>query len=62
MLIANGDTVVARDANRLLLTVDGGRAWNNVEPPYAPQAIKQAALAWGSICLIAAQARFLVFG
>lgn len=52
MLAASGDTLVARDASRLLLTVDGSRTWSSVEPPYAPKAIKRAALAWGSICLI----------
>jgi len=52
MLVASGDTVVARDSARLLLTVDGGRTWSSVDPPYAPQAIKYAALAWSSICLL----------
>lgn len=52
LMLARGDTVVARDPTRLLLTLDGGRVWRSVENPYAPNAIRSVALAWGSICLI----------
>jgi hypothetical protein len=54
ILASRGDTVVARDTARLLLTMDGGRIWSSVEPPFAPKTIKSTALAWSSICLLGA--------
>ena len=52
MLLAHGDTVVARDPTRLLLTLNGGRAWSSVETPHAPETIKSLAFVWGSLCLV----------